>query len=113
LSWSVLLVVWFPFILINIRDTLGWRSRFRGSACRFARCSGAPRGEAFNATTRAPPSPASRSSRADPSSRRLPRERRLARGGQDDHYDLAGTVSRLGLVVVRAPALTHGYSTRS
>ena len=52
LSWSVLLIVWFPFALINICDTLGWqfafpRQRVPFRALFMARLAG----EAFNATT--------------------------------------------------------------
>jgi uncharacterized membrane protein YbhN (UPF0104 family) len=52
LSWSVLLVVWFPFILINIRDTLGWRFAFPRQRVPFRALFRARlAGEAFNATT--------------------------------------------------------------
>src|SRR5690242_20481199 len=52
LSWSVLLIVWFPFVLINVCDTLGWRFAFPRGRVPFrtlfmARLAG----EAFNATT--------------------------------------------------------------
>jgi uncharacterized membrane protein YbhN (UPF0104 family) len=51
-SWRVLVIVGFPFVLINVFDTLGWKFAFR--------CAGVPlraswwarlAGEAFNATT--------------------------------------------------------------
>jgi uncharacterized membrane protein YbhN (UPF0104 family) len=52
LSWSVLLVVWFPFVLINICDTLGWRFAFPRQRVPFRALFRARlAGEAFNATT--------------------------------------------------------------
>lgn len=52
LSWSVLLVVWFPFVLINVCDTLGWQFAFPRPCVPFRALFRARlAGEAFNATT--------------------------------------------------------------
>ena len=52
LSWSVLLVVWFPFVLINVCDTLGWQFAFPRQCVPFRALFRARlAGEAFNATT--------------------------------------------------------------
>jgi glycosyltransferase 2 family protein len=52
LSWGVLLIVWFPFVLINACDTLGWRFAFPRHRPPFRTLLTARlAGEAFNATT--------------------------------------------------------------
>ncbi len=52
ISWRLLLIVWFPFALIAVLDTLGWRFAFRRDLASFptllmVRLAG----EAFNAST--------------------------------------------------------------
>lgn len=50
LSWTILLVVWFPFVLINLCDTLGWRFAFPRRPPPFhALFMARLAGEAFNA----------------------------------------------------------------
>ena len=52
LSWRLLVLICFPFILINAFDTLGWKFAFRGNAVPFGALWWARlAGEAFNATT--------------------------------------------------------------
>jgi len=52
LSWGFLLIVWFPFALITLLDTLGWRYAFRRDLTSFPRLVAVRlAGEAFNATT--------------------------------------------------------------
>ena len=52
LSWRVLIVIAFPFTLINVLDTLGWRFAFRRDHVPFsALFSARLAGEAFNLTT--------------------------------------------------------------
>jgi hypothetical protein len=50
LSWTVLVVMWFPFVLINVCDTLGWRFAFPRQRPPFrALFMARLAGEAFNA----------------------------------------------------------------
>ena len=52
LSWRLLLIVWFPFVLITVLDTLGWRYAFRENLASFTTLLTVRlAGEAFNATT--------------------------------------------------------------
>ena len=52
ISWRLLLIVWFPFVLITVLDTLGWRYAFRRDLTSFPTLLAARlAGEAFNATT--------------------------------------------------------------
>jgi putative membrane protein len=52
LSWRLLIVIAFPFTLINVFDTLGWRFAFRTDRVPFgALFSARLAGEAFNLTT--------------------------------------------------------------
>lgn len=52
LSWRLLLIVWFPFVLITVLDTLGWHFAFRRNSASFATLLTVRlAGEAFNATT--------------------------------------------------------------
>ncbi len=52
LSWSLLLILWFPFVLVTLFDTLGWRYAFSRDRVPFrALLSTRMAGEAFNATT--------------------------------------------------------------
>lgn len=52
LSWRVLIVLAFPFALVNALDTLGWRFAFRRDRVPFATLFSARlAGEAFNLTT--------------------------------------------------------------
>jgi putative membrane protein len=52
LSWSVLLIVVFPFSLVTLFDTMGWRFAFRRDGVPFrALLSARMAGEAFNLTT--------------------------------------------------------------
>ena len=52
LSWRVLIVIVFPFTLVNVLDTLGWRFAFRSDRVPFgALFSARLAGEAFNLTT--------------------------------------------------------------
>jgi uncharacterized protein (TIRG00374 family) len=52
LSWRLLVIVWFPFVLVTVFDTLGWQFAFARDSVPF-RMLLATRmaGEAFNATT--------------------------------------------------------------
>ena len=52
LSWRLLVVILFPFTLVNVFDTLGWRFAFRTDRVPFrALFSARLAGEAFNLTT--------------------------------------------------------------
>src|SRR5256712_11979646 len=52
LSWRLLIVIAFPFTLVNVFDTLGWRFAFRNDRVPFgALFSARLAGEAFNLTT--------------------------------------------------------------
>jgi len=52
LSWRLLIVVWFPFVLVNVFDTLGWRFALPPGRVPFITLFAARlTGEAFNATT--------------------------------------------------------------
>ena len=52
LSWRLLLIIWFPFALIAVLDTLGWRFAFRRNLASFSTLLTVRlAGEAFNATT--------------------------------------------------------------
>jgi len=52
ISWRLLLIVWFPFALIVVLDTLGWRYAFRRDLASFSTLFTVRlAGEAFNATT--------------------------------------------------------------
>jgi putative membrane protein len=52
LSWRLLIVIAFPFTLVNVLDTLGWRFAFRTDRVPFgALFSARLAGEAFNLTT--------------------------------------------------------------
>jgi glycosyltransferase 2 family protein len=52
MSWRLLIVVAFPFVLVNVLDTLGWRFAFRRDRVPFsALFSARLAGEAFNLTT--------------------------------------------------------------
>jgi putative membrane protein len=52
LSWRLLIVIAFPFTVVNILDTLGWRFAFRSDRVPFAVLFSARlAGEAFNLTT--------------------------------------------------------------
>ena len=52
LSWRLLIVLAFPFVLVNALDTLGWRFAFRRDRVPFATLySSRLAGEAFNLTT--------------------------------------------------------------
>lgn len=52
ISWRLLLIVWFPFALIQVLDTLGWRYAFRRDFTSFPTLLAARlAGEAFNITT--------------------------------------------------------------
>jgi uncharacterized protein (TIRG00374 family) len=52
LSWRLLIVVAFPFTLVNVLDTLGWRFAFRRDGVPFSTLFSARlAGEAFNLTT--------------------------------------------------------------
>jgi len=52
LSWRLLLIVWFPFALIAVLDTLGWQFAFRRNSASFATLLTVRlAGEAFNVTT--------------------------------------------------------------
>ena len=52
LSWRILIVIAFPFMLVNVFDTLGWRFAFRTDRVPFgALFSARLAGEAFNLTT--------------------------------------------------------------
>lgn len=52
LSWRLLIVLAFPFVLVNALDTLGWRFAFRRDRVPFATLFSARlAGEAFNLTT--------------------------------------------------------------
>ncbi len=52
ISWRLLLIVWFPFALIAMLDTLGWRFAFRRDLASFPTLLTVRlAGEAFNATT--------------------------------------------------------------
>lgn len=52
LSWRLLIVIAFPFTLVNVLDTLGWRFAFRRDDVPFsALFSARLAGEAFNLTT--------------------------------------------------------------
>ena len=52
LSWRLLVVLWFPFILVTLCDTLGWRFAFGRDRVPFlALLSARVAGEAFNSTT--------------------------------------------------------------
>ena len=52
LSWRLLVILCFPFVLINTFDTLGWKFAFRRDAVPFSSLLAARlAGEAFNATT--------------------------------------------------------------
>jgi putative membrane protein len=52
LSWRFLIVVWFPFALITVLDTLGWRYAFRRDLTPFTTLlSVRLAGEAFNLST--------------------------------------------------------------
>jgi uncharacterized protein (TIRG00374 family) len=52
LSWRLLVILVFPFVLVTVFDTLGWRFAFRRDRARFtALLSARLAGEAFNATT--------------------------------------------------------------
>ena len=52
LSWRLLVVIVFPFTLVNVLDTLGWRFAFRNDRVPFgALFSARLAGEAFNLTT--------------------------------------------------------------
>ena len=52
ISWRLLLIVWFPFAVITVLDTLGWRYAFRRDLTSFPTLLAARlAGEAFNLTT--------------------------------------------------------------
>src|SRR2546428_2792475 len=52
LGWRILIVIAFPFTLVNVFDTLGWRFAFRSDRVPFgALFSARLAGEAFNLTT--------------------------------------------------------------
>src|SRR6059036_2694301 len=52
LGWRILIVIAFPFTVVNILDTLGWRFAFRRDRVPFgALFSARLAGEAFNLTT--------------------------------------------------------------
>lgn len=52
LSWRFLLVLWFPFAVITVLDTLGWRYAFRRDRASFPTLLAVRlAGEAFNLTT--------------------------------------------------------------
>ena len=52
LSWRLLIVIAFPFALVNVFDTLGWRFAFRNDRVPFGSLfSARMAGEAFNLTT--------------------------------------------------------------
>ena len=52
LSWRLLIVIAFPFALVNVFDTLGWRFAFRNDRVPFGSLFSARlAGEAFNLTT--------------------------------------------------------------
>src|SRR5467141_4733239 len=52
LSWRLLIVIAFPFTLVNVCDTLGWRFAFRNDRVPFGSLFSARlAGEAFNMTT--------------------------------------------------------------
>lgn len=52
LSWRLLIIVVFPFSVVNVFDTLGWRFAFRRDRVPFGRLFSARlAGEAFNLTT--------------------------------------------------------------
>ena len=52
ISWRLLLIVWFPFALIAVLDTLGWRFAFRRNLASFPTLLTVRlAGEAFNAAT--------------------------------------------------------------
>src|SRR5260370_30501781 len=52
LSWRLLIVIAFPFTLVNVFDTLGWRFAFRNDRVPFGSLFSARlAGEAFNLTT--------------------------------------------------------------
>ncbi|MBI4588365.1 MAG: flippase-like domain-containing protein [Candidatus Rokubacteria bacterium] len=52
LSWRLLLIVWFPFALITVLDTLGWRYAFGRNPASFSTLVAVRlAGEAFNVTT--------------------------------------------------------------
>src|SRR5438046_9492934 len=52
LGWRILIVIAFPFTIVNVLDTLGWRFAFRSDRVPFgALFSARLAGEAFNLTT--------------------------------------------------------------
>lgn len=52
LSWRLLVILWFPFVLVTAFDTLGWRFAFARDRVPFRMLLAARMaGEAFNATT--------------------------------------------------------------
>src|SRR5882724_5697711 len=52
LGWRILIVIAFPFTIVNVLDTLGWRFAFRRDLVPFgALFSARLAGEAFNLTT--------------------------------------------------------------
>lgn len=52
LSWRLLVILWFPFVLVTVFDTLGWRFAFVHDRVPFrALLSARMAGEAFNSTT--------------------------------------------------------------
>jgi len=52
LSWRLLVILWFPFLLVTVFDTLGWRFAFRHDRVPFrVLFSTRLAGEAFNLTT--------------------------------------------------------------
>lgn len=52
LSWRLLVLLWFPFVLVTAFDTLGWKFAFRGDDVPFRRLLVVRlAGEAFNVTT--------------------------------------------------------------